>query len=175
MTPSATGSDPSSAIIAYDGSDLAAFAIERAGERLPSGLEVIVVCVWRPADVGFIPVRGRRLRATAALEVRGAAEETAAHGAELAQAAGFEARGRTVQAAPTWRGLVEVAEQQQARLIVIGSHRTDGVLGRMFGSAATATASHFEHSVMVIERRGAGAQARSGRRAAAPAFHQRSR
>ena len=46
-------------LVAYDGSDLAAYAIERAGRELAPGREAIVVCVWHPADVGFTPVDGR--------------------------------------------------------------------------------------------------------------------
>ena len=149
----AAGSTSPPALIAYDGTDLAAFAIQQAAERLPSGLDVIVVCPWRPVDVCFTPVGGRRLRATAAIDVRRAAEETAAHGAELAEVAGFKARSRTIQAAPTWKGLIEVAEQQECGLIVIGSHKGDGLLGRIGDPVASATVSHFKHSVLVIENR----------------------
>jgi len=40
------------AIFAYDGSDLAAYAIEQAARQLAPGREALVVCVWQPADVG---------------------------------------------------------------------------------------------------------------------------
>src|ERR1700742_4235206 len=84
------------AIFAYDGSELAAYAIEQAGLQLAPGREAIVVCVWQPADVGFKPVEGRQLHAAAANEVEEAANETAAHGAELANKVGFQARSLTV-------------------------------------------------------------------------------
>jgi nucleotide-binding universal stress UspA family protein len=142
------------AIFAYDGSELAAYAIGQAGRQLVPGRDAIVVCVWQPADVGFIPVEGRRLRAAAANEVCKAAEETAAHGAKLASAAGFRARSRTIQAAPTWKGLVRVAEEHACGLIVIGSHQRSGLLGHLAGSVAAATVSHFENSVLVIHRPG---------------------
>jgi nucleotide-binding universal stress UspA family protein len=144
--------DPGPAILAYDGSDLAAYAIEQAGVQFAPGREAIVVTVWQPADVGFIPVEGRHLHAAAADEVRHAAEETAGHGVLLARKANFDARPRTVEAAPTWKGLVEVAEEHGCALIVIGSHQRHGLLGHLAGSVAAATVSHFRSSVLVIHK-----------------------
>lgn len=140
------------AIFAYDGSDLAAYAIEQAGIELAPGREAIVVCVWQTGNVGFLPVGGRQFEAAAADEVQQAAEETAAHGAELAERAGFRARSMTVKAAPTWEGLVKVAEEQKCGLIVIGSHQREGLLEHLAGSVAAATISHFDNSVLVVHR-----------------------
>lgn len=140
------------AIFAYDGSDLAGYAIEQAGIQLAPGREALVVCVWQPADVGFVPVEGRNLHAAAANEVQEAAKETAAHGAEIAEKAGFKARPLTVEAAPTWKGLVQVADDHRCGLIVIGSHQRSGLLGHLAGSVAAATVSHFESSVLVIHQ-----------------------
>jgi nucleotide-binding universal stress UspA family protein len=140
------------AIFAYDGSDLAGYAIEQAGLQLVAGREAIVVCVWQPADVGFLPIEGRHLHAAAANEVAEAAKETAAHGAEIASKAGFKARPLAVEAAPTWKGLVQVADEHKCGLIVIGSHQRSGLLGHLAGSVAAATVSHFESSVLVIHQ-----------------------
>jgi nucleotide-binding universal stress UspA family protein len=140
------------AIFAYDGSQLAGYAIEQAGIQLAPGREALVVCVWQPADVGFMPVEGRHLHAAAANEVEAAAQETAAHGAAIAEQAGFKARPVTVEAAPTWKGLVQVAEDHKCGLIVIGSHQRSGLLGHLAGSVAAATVSHFESSVLVIHQ-----------------------
>jgi nucleotide-binding universal stress UspA family protein len=140
------------AIFAYDGSDLAGYAIEQAGIQLAPGREALVVCVWQPADVGFVPVEGHNLHAAAANEVEAAAKETAAHGAEIAAKAGFKAIPLTVEAAPTWKGLVQVAEDHKCGLIVIGSHQRSGLLGHLAGSVAAATVSHFESNVLVIHQ-----------------------
>jgi nucleotide-binding universal stress UspA family protein len=140
------------AIFAYDGSDLAGYAIEQAGIQLAVGREALVVCVWQPADVGFMPVHGRHLHAAAANEVEEAAKETAAHGAEIAAKVGFDAHSLTVEAAPTWKGLVQVADDHRCGLIVIGSHQRSGLLGHLAGSVAAATISHFESSVLVIHQ-----------------------
>jgi nucleotide-binding universal stress UspA family protein len=140
------------AIFAYDGSDLAAYAIEQAGRQLAPGREALVVCVWQPADVGFIPTKGRRLQAAAADEVEAAARETADDGAALAREAGFDARPMTIEAAPTWKGLVKVAADHRCGLIVIGSHQRHGLLGHLAGSVAAATVAHFDSNVLVIHR-----------------------
>jgi nucleotide-binding universal stress UspA family protein len=140
------------AIFAYDGSELAGYAIEQAGIQLAAGREALVVCVWQPADVGFMPVQGRHLHAAAANEVEAAAKETAAHGAEIATKAGFKAVPLAVEAAPTWKGLVKVAEEHRCGLIVIGSHQRSGLLGHLAGSVAAATVSHFESNVLVIHQ-----------------------
>lgn len=144
--------EPGPAIFAYDGSELAAYAIEQAGFQLSADREALVVCVWQPADVGFIPAKGRTLKAAAANEVEAAAEETAEDGAALAREAGFDAKALTVEAAPTWKGLVKVAADHKCGLIVIGSHQRHGLLGHLAGSVAAATVAHFESSVLVIHR-----------------------
>jgi nucleotide-binding universal stress UspA family protein len=139
-------------VIAYDGSELAAFAIARAGEELAPGREAIVVCVWHPADVGFTPVDGGPLHAAAADEVREAAERTAAHGATLAEAAGFRARGLAVNAAPTWQGIVDAAKEHGTTLIVFGSHQRTGLLGHLAGSVTATTMAHVDAAVLVVHR-----------------------
>ena len=143
---------PGPAIFAYDGSDLAGYAIEQAGFQLSANREALVVCVWQPADVGFKPVKGKELHAAAANEVEAAAKETAAHGVELAEKAGFRAQPLTIEAAPTWKGLVQVAQDHTCGLIVIGSHQRSGLLGHLAGSVAAATISHFQSSVLVIHK-----------------------
>lgn len=140
-------------LFAYDGSELAELAIEQAGSELASERDALVVCVWQPADVGFMPIGGRHLHATDASEVRVAAQETAAHGASLAQEAGFSSQSLALEAAPTWKGIVEVAEEREASLIVLGSHRRTGLMGHLLGSVAAAVVSHAACSVLVVHPR----------------------
>jgi nucleotide-binding universal stress UspA family protein len=137
-------------LFAYDGSDLAGFAIEAAGKQLATGRDALVLCVWQPVDVGFVPVSERHFDADQAAEVREAAEETARHGASLACEAGFRAEGTTVQAAPTWTGIVKTAEQHQVSLIVVGSHRHAGIAGHFHGNVAAAVIARGSFSVLVV-------------------------
>jgi nucleotide-binding universal stress UspA family protein/MFS family permease len=139
-------------LIAYDGSELAASAIEQAGDQLQGGREALVLCVWHPVDVGFIPVNGSHFDARQATEVHAAAEETAAHGVSLAANAGFSARQLTVEASPSWKGIVQAAEQNDASLIVIGTHRRDGFAGLLPGSVAVAVVTHAKTPVMIVHQ-----------------------
>jgi len=140
-------------LFAYDGSELAAFAIEQAARQLATGRDALVLCVWQPADVGFVPTSKRHFDADQASEVHRAAEETAAQGASLAEKAGFRSQSMAVEAAPTWKGIVETAELREASLIVLGSHRRSGLVGHLLGSVAAAVVAHSPSSVLVVHRR----------------------
>jgi len=137
-------------LFAYDGSELATLAIEQAAQQLAPGRDALVLTVWQPADVGFVPVNERHFDATQAQEVKKAAEETAAHGASLAEKAGFRSQSAAVEAAPTWKGIVETADERGASLIVLGSHRRSGLTGHLLGSVAAAVVKHSASSVLVV-------------------------
>jgi nucleotide-binding universal stress UspA family protein len=146
--PESTGVGP--VVLAYDGSDLAACAIEQAASQLEPHRGALVVCVWQPADVGFTPVDSAHFDADKASEVRQAAECTAAHGASLAERAGLRANSIAVEAAPTWKGIVEAAHEHDASMIVLGPHRRSGLLGALQGSVAAAVVAHSSVPVMLI-------------------------
>ena len=143
-----------SVLFAYDGSELAQAAIEEAGRQLAPGRDALVLCVWQPADVGFVPVDEQHFDAQNAIEVQRAAEKTAAHGASLAERAGFHAQSLAVNAAPTWKGIVTAAEEQGVSLIVLGSHRRTGIAGHLAGSVTAAVLAHSEVSVLVVHQQG---------------------
>ena len=148
--PEAPVSEP--VLFAYDGSELAQLAIEQAGDLLAPGRTALVLCVWQPADVGFVPVDDRHFDAQNATAVKEAAEQTAAHGASLAEKAGFRSQSMAVKAAPTWKGIVETAEEHDASLIVLGSHRRSGLSAHLLGSVASAVVTHSASSVLVVRR-----------------------
>ena len=143
-------------VFAYDGSDLAKLAIDEAAGQLTPGRDALVLTVWHPFDVGFVPAGGVRFDAAQISDVREAAEQTAAEGASLAQAAGFNGRSAAAEAAPTWEGIVEIADQHDASLIVLGSHGRTGLAGVLIGSVAEAVAAHSRRSVLIIHRRDSG-------------------
>jgi nucleotide-binding universal stress UspA family protein len=140
-------------LFAYDGSELAGFAIEQAAGQLVRGRNALVLCVWQPVDVGFVPIGDRHFDADQATEVQRAAEETAAYGASLAEGAGFRAQSVAVEAAPTWKGILDTAEERRASLIVVGSHRRGGLMGHLHGNVAAAVIAHATFSVLVVRPR----------------------
>jgi nucleotide-binding universal stress UspA family protein len=140
-------------VFAYDGSDLAKLAIKEAGTLLDGRHDAIVACVWQPFDVGFVPAAGLQFDAAAAEDVRQAAEATAAEGAALAERAGFRPQSIAVESAPTWKGVVDLADDRDARLIVLGSHGRHGFSEVLVGSVAGAVAAHSRRSVLIVHRR----------------------
>jgi nucleotide-binding universal stress UspA family protein len=141
-------------LFAYDGSELAARAIEVAGRELATGREALVVCVYQPADVGFVVPEDHHIDADEASQVKSAAEAVAARGATLAEQAGFRAQGIAVWAVPTWKGVVETADQRNASLIVVGAHRRSGIVGHLVHNVSAAVLSHATTcSVLVVHER----------------------
>jgi nucleotide-binding universal stress UspA family protein len=136
-------------VFGYDGSELARAAIAAAGWQLPAGRVALVVTVWRTFDVGFIPEPGIHFDAASAHEVKDAAEQTAADGAALAKAAGFRAQGIAVEGTPTWKAITDTADDQDASLIIVGSHARTGFVGRLVGSVAAAVAAHSRRTVLI--------------------------
>ncbi len=153
MTSTHTDAAPTGAVLfADDGSELAKLAIEEAGRQLAPGRDALVLCVWQPSDVGFVPIREQHFDAAAAGDVQQAAEETAAYGASLAENAGFRPQSMAIQAAPTWKGIVEVAEKNGVTLIVLGSHRRGGLAGHLLGSVTAAVAAHSASAVLIVQQ-----------------------
>ena len=140
-------------LFAYDGSDLAKLAIEEAGRQLEPGRDAVVLTVWRPYGVGFIPPRELEFNAAATDEVEKAAEKTAAQGASMAQAAGFRAESLAIKEATTWKGIARVADDLDASMIVLGSHGKSGITGIFLGSVAAAVAAHSGRTVLIVHRR----------------------
>ena len=140
-------------VFAYDGSDLAKAAIAEASGQLSPNRQALVLTVWQPYNVGFTPPRELKMDAAAVDEVRVAAEQTAANGAALAQEAGFNAKSLAKEAAPTWKGIVEAADEQESSLVVLGSHGRTRLADVLIGSVAEAVVAHSRRPVLVVHRR----------------------
>src|SRR5580693_3589471 len=137
-------------LFAYDGSRLAKAAIAEAGRQLPTGRHALVLTVWRTFNVGFIPEAGVEFDAACAGSVEEAAEQTAAHGAQLAEEAGFSSEALAVQGTPADKGINDAAEDHDASLIVLGAHRRGGLGGLVAGSVAAEVAAHSQRAVMIV-------------------------
>ncbi|HEY2553562.1 MAG TPA: MFS transporter [Streptosporangiaceae bacterium] len=147
-------------LFAYDGSDSAKAAIAEAGHQLTHRREALVLTVWRTFNVGFIPEPGAQFDAACSNEVRQAAEQTAAGGAVLADAAGFRAQALAVEGTPAWKAVIEAAGEHDAGMIVLGSHRHARLGGLIAGSVAADVAARSPRPVLIItDREAADGQA----------------
>jgi nucleotide-binding universal stress UspA family protein/MFS family permease len=148
---SGVGDQSGPVVFGYDGSEAAKAAITEAGRQLPAHRDALVLTVWRTYNVEFIPEPGTQFDAAAADQVKEAAEQTAAHGAALARAAGFRARGLAVEGTPTWKVIAAAADEHDASLIVLGSRDRAGLGGRVAGRVAHAVASHARRPVLIVQ------------------------
>ena len=152
MSPDDTVSEAGPVVFAYDGSELANLAIEKASRLFGDGREALVVCVWQPFDVGFELPAGAAIDTARIPDVKDLAQETADLGAARAEAMGFRARGLEIERSPIWKGITEVAEEHDACLIVLGSHGRAGLTSHLVGSVAKDVAAHSKRSVLITHR-----------------------
>ena len=168
---STTETDRGPVLLCYDGSDTAKRALERAGPLL--GGEAVVLTVWE--SLGSAILRnlpsgetefGREAKGIAEdvvdeldASIAEAAQATAAEGASLAAAAGFDARPLARRAlaraaerttVTVWRAVLDVADEQAASLIVLGSRGRSGVKSMVLGSVTYGAVHNSERPVLVV-------------------------
>ena len=71
-------------------------------------------------------------------------------GAERARNAGFVAEARAEVEAPTWEGIVDVADEIDAAVIVIGSRGLNGPRELFEGSVSREVAAHAGRPVLIV-------------------------
>jgi len=145
-------------LLCYDGSPEAALAIETVG-RIAGGGEALALNAWSPPSAFFLGGRvideAESPLAPAAAEFDAAAaedaERIAAEGAELARRAGFDATPLTERTkGAVWHAIVRIAEERQARLVVVGSQGMSTLQRAVLGSSALSIVSHCERPVLVV-------------------------
>jgi nucleotide-binding universal stress UspA family protein len=134
-------------LIAYDGSDYAKAAIEQAAEQLEGGRRAIVLTVWQRFRAAFVGVG----IAPAGLEdgIDEDARRVAEEGTRLAREAGFVAEPAVERGDPVWQRIVEVADERDAGIVVMGSAGRTGMSRVLIGSVAGAVASHSDRPVLI--------------------------
>jgi nucleotide-binding universal stress UspA family protein len=149
-------------LIAYDGSSTARHAV-RETAKLLGPRHALVVTVWEPAlayyaadfspagpDISPIPVDLQRARGIER-ELQEEAQRAAAAGAELATSVGLEAQALTVaDEADVAEAIVEVARDQGAAAIVVGSRGLKGLRARLEGSTSNAVLKLAPCPVIVV-------------------------
>jgi nucleotide-binding universal stress UspA family protein len=139
-------------LIFYDGSNEAKQAVDVAA-ALFSPRHAIVLNV-APGGVTF----AEGMAATSSLVPGSAFEELnkadallrAEAGAARARRAGLDAEPRATVASATWQGIVDVADQLDAEIIVIGSHGRDGLNGSARRSVSSDVATHARQPVLIV-------------------------
>ena len=138
-------------LFCYDGSDEAKRSMESAADLLATRDAVVV-------DVGSFLTGAEGVAALApdvevpALEKlnRAAALEQAEDGVAYARRFGFDAEAREMLADPPWQGILEVADDIDAAVIVVGSRGFKGVKELIEHSMSRALAAHAIRPVLVI-------------------------
>jgi nucleotide-binding universal stress UspA family protein len=169
---SETGRQRGPVLLCYDGSDTATRGIDRAGLLLGGG-DAVVLTVWE--SLGSAILRHTPSGATElGRDARGIAEDvvdeldartaeaagtTAAEGAAMAAAAGFDARplarralARAAERAEVtvWRALLDAAEEEAAGVIVLGSRGRSGVKSMVLGSVSYGVVHNSERPVLIV-------------------------
>ena len=144
-------------VIGYDGSDHAKSAIAEAGTLFP-GHEALIVSVYQsvagaaPAALGALPAAvvgegGEKLDAAS----REAAESLAREGAGLARDAGLEPHALAeVAVGSVWPALQTIAEEKQARAVVVGSRGLSPLKELILGSTSSGLVNHCKRPVLVV-------------------------
>ena len=120
-------------LICYDGSNEAKRAIDAAAAL-------------------FSPRHATVLNVAPGVEERNKADALlrAEAGAARARRAGLDAEPRATLASATWRGIVDVADQLDAEIIVIGSRGRTGLNGSARRSVAHDVATHARQPVLIV-------------------------
>jgi nucleotide-binding universal stress UspA family protein len=139
-------------LFAYDGSEASKQSIRDAGRELGRDRDAIVVTVWDPLTA-FPFVSTGLADADIVDEMGSGARRVAAEGAELARAAGFHGTPLTETGSPVWRVVLDVAHDQDAGLLVLGSHSRSRLPHVPLGSVSAAVVRHSERPVLIVHPR----------------------
>jgi nucleotide-binding universal stress UspA family protein len=169
---SATEAQRGPVLLCYDGSESARQAIERAGRVLGGG-NAVVLTVWEslgsailrhtPSETTELGRAAKEIGEDVVAELdastRERAQTTASEGAELAAAAGFEARPLASRALPraaerdtatVWRAVLATADDVDAEVIVLGGGGRSGLTSVLLGSVSHGVVHHSARPVLII-------------------------
>jgi nucleotide-binding universal stress UspA family protein len=143
--------DDSPILICYDGSADSDRAIEEAALLLGPRRAVVV-------DIGPTLTTAESLATVSAVVPGNAfkdmnmdsALEKARAGAGRAREAGFKAEPRAELMEPVWESIVDVADEIDAALIVLGSRGLKGIREQFEGSVSHEVAEHAGRPVLIV-------------------------
>jgi nucleotide-binding universal stress UspA family protein len=143
--------DDAPILICYDGSDGANRAIETAAALL-GPRRAVVIDVGAPLTAAESVAAVSSVVPGAAFEElnMAAARDRADEGAERARGVGFTAEARAELAAPVWQDIVDVGDEIDAALIVLGSRALKGAREVLEGSVSHDVAEHAGRPLLVV-------------------------
>lgn len=131
-------------VVGYDGSDCAKAALQQGAELANSlGDTLVLVFGYAPGGYGGGEVPEQRR----AVEELG--EKVTAEGRELAKQAKADCEVELLPEHP-FHALTDVAEQRDARMIVVGSHGESPLKGAILGSTPYKLVQVSERPVLVV-------------------------
>jgi nucleotide-binding universal stress UspA family protein len=130
-------------LVGYDGSECAKRALEVGLDVAKVYGEKLVIAFGYELN----PVAGEMADYAAAL--RELAESRLGEGKELAAGSGLEIEAVIVEAAPA-RGLVQLAQERDMRVIVVGTRGEGPIRGALIGSTAHKLLHLSERPVLVV-------------------------
>lgn len=138
-------------LIAYDGSEESEGAVQAAASLL-GPRPAVVLTVAAPmtfaegmaATASLLP--GVLFEGLNTTDARRVAET----GAEHARRAGLDAEAREIDVPTPWEGIVDVADEIDAAVVVIGSRGLSGLREAAVGSVSHAVATHTNRPVLVV-------------------------
>jgi nucleotide-binding universal stress UspA family protein len=135
-------------LLAYDGSDHAKNAIEKAGDLL-SERSALVLNVWH-SWVTEVPVYLPGVAPEFDEIAAGLSADCADEGVGLAAAAGFDPKPLSVSTLRSpWHAVLDAVKQHDASVVVLGSRSLSGP-SAILGSTATGVAHHTECPVLIV-------------------------
>ena len=147
-----TNADNRPILICYDRSDDSQRAIETAGALFP-GRKAIVLHVWSPIAVIAAAYGGMvSLPAYDDRELQQAALTLSEEGVRLAGEAGLTASPESVECTyeGTWRAIIDVAEEYDVSVIVVGARGLSTFKSFVLGSVSHGLAQHSHRPVLVV-------------------------
>lgn len=139
-------------LLCYDGSPNSKQAVEQAGVLL-SGKSAVALNVWEPwrapAPGLAPPGAGGMVRELDEIAEKQSGE-LAGQGAQLAAAAGLDAAPLSIRCKDAvWRGVVIAATEQDASVIVLGTHGQTG-LSAVLGSVSYGVVHHARLPILIV-------------------------
>jgi nucleotide-binding universal stress UspA family protein len=137
-------------LICYDGSGGAKRAIEAAASLLTERRAVVLAVAPYLTLEQSVGTAGGAMPVDYEPMNKEAAVERASAGAKSAREAGFDAEARVEQAAPTWQGVVRVADEIDAAAIVIAGSGLSGLSEVVKGKVPRTVAEHAGRPVLLV-------------------------